>query len=409
MLDNCTHAFTDIPRMVHSNKTSVRCFSTGQCLQSLLAGHRQKRLRQGQDEFRLQTRKGVAGYYVVGSNGNVVQPNDDKLRIKSLDGEQLEPQSMLGSAYWGWDMLEDPKHYYHSQRQPMSQGVRDSHGNSKRRSRASRLNRTRSSPESAQQYWEKQHTVVMDKAQMQGVGDQRAEHGLQCFSLKNIEGFVQSDHQMQRVLALDGKLAAKTFPDCTRKSSACQLVACLLDRVAAVMYGREVLQGGEKHRQLFCRIPKRSGGASSSAETHEMCWPWDWQAAKDKSSHSISTTCTDPGAAYLRIYLGRAPPEAPAQSPAQRSSCRMPQPRSQHADAQQPWQQQLEEVEEEGREQQAGLQPVHITVHRLVCALCKGAAPTRQHEASHLCHHPWCLQGGHIEWMTHKENMNTPH
>ena len=91
MLDNCTHAFTDIPRMVHSNKTSVRCFSTGQCLRSLLAGHRQKRLRQGQDEFRLQTRKGVAGYYVVGSNGNAVQPNDDKLRIKSLDGEQLEP------------------------------------------------------------------------------------------------------------------------------------------------------------------------------------------------------------------------------------------------------------------------------------------------------------------------------
>ena len=43
-------------------------------------------------------------------------------------------------------------------------------------------------------------------------------------------------------------------------------------------------------------------------------------------------------------------------------------------------------------------------VARLVCEEAYGPAPDG-HETSHLCHNGMCVNGAHVEWATHADNI----
>lgn len=46
-----------------------------------------------------------------------------------------------------------------------------------------------------------------------------------------------------------------------------------------------------------------------------------------------------------------------------------------------------------------------VRVHRYVCLLTHGAAPTSKHEAAHACGVRNCINPRHLRWATHHENI----
>lgn len=47
----------------------------------------------------------------------------------------------------------------------------------------------------------------------------------------------------------------------------------------------------------------------------------------------------------------------------------------------------------------------HGNIHRIMCELAHGAAPTPQHVAAHSCHVRHCINPRHLSWKTASENM----
>lgn len=253
----------------------------------------------------------------------------------------------------------------------------------------------------AEQYWAGRTQVVMHQLVRQGARDVRHSHGLGFLRLSNIKDFVSNDHQFQRVMGPDGRLASCTFPGCTKEEDACKLVGCLLDRLSVAMYGPT---DKPMSREVFGCIPRAMGEASGasvgSSVMEEMCWPWVWSEARSSKNCSISTIGTEPKGAYLRVYLGRAPPEqveASAGHAMQAKPRRSPR-RSREA---------IPKERGDGLlgTKHKGLEGVHITASRLLCWLFQGPPPSRDHEAAHECHHTWCLQHAHLSWKTHQQNM----